>query len=84
MGKHKFNVQNFGLALGFITAGGTFVLGLMAAYLDWGTELVKLISDGYLGYSADFAGSIIGAIWGFIDGFFGGMIFAWLYNKLQS
>jgi len=35
-----------------------------------------------VGYSATIVGILIGAVWGFIDAFIGGVVLAWLYNKL--
>jgi hypothetical protein len=29
-------------------------------------------------------GSIIGAVWGFVDWGIAGVIFAWLYNKINN
>jgi len=34
--------------------------------------------------SATFFGAIIGAIWGFIDGLLGGVVIAWVYNKVAQ
>ncbi len=38
----------------------------------------------YRGYEISPIGSVIGFIWAFIDGYIGGLILAWLYNKLSG
>ena len=78
--KCKCNVLGLGFALGIVCALYVFLLGI-SAYFGWGNKLVELISNWYIGYSAGFLGSIIGAIWAFIDGFVIGIIIAWIYNK---
>jgi len=77
---NKLNPKAFGLACGFIFALYMLILGLAAAWLGWGTNLVGAIGTLYIGYGATFFGSIIGALWAFVDGLVAGLIFAWLYN----
>ena len=79
----RLNVCCFGLAVGVVWAAGIFFMGLLA--IDgYGAELVRMIGGLYVGYSASFVGSLIGAAWALLDGFIGGVILAWLYNKFSK
>ena len=40
------------------------------------------IGQVYRGYTVSAGGSLIGMCWGLVDGFVGGIVFAWLYNRL--
>ncbi|HJN62760.1 MAG TPA: bacteriophage holin [Candidatus Paceibacterota bacterium] len=79
----KFHVNAFGLALGLLWAGGVFVLGLLVSF-GHGEMFMELISSFYPGYEATLTGSVIGAVWAFVNAYIGGVIFAWLYNKLSQ
>jgi len=80
----KFNVKALALTCGILCGVGVFILGLIAKWFGIGAEIVPIIASGYKGFSATFAGAVIGGIWGFADGLVGGAIFAWLYNKLAK
>ncbi len=80
----RLDVVSLGLAFGIMWALGVFILGIMAAAADWGTEIVVLMSSVYLGFDPSFVGSLIGAAWGFVDGGVGGMLIAWLYNVILA
>ncbi|MDD5019540.1 MAG: bacteriophage holin [Candidatus Omnitrophica bacterium] len=78
----KLDVKAFGLAAGVIWALGVFLAGVLSALTGWGMGFVGLLCGFYLGYSPTILGSAIGAVWAFVDGLAGGLLFAWLYNKL--
>ena len=80
---HKCDVLALGLAIGILLAAYVFLLGITAWLFDWGTVIVEATSSVYIGYSATFIGSIIGAVWAFVDRFIGGVVIAWVYNKFQ-
>ena len=80
----RLDAVSLGLAFGIMWALGVFILGMMAAVADWGTEIVILISSAYLGFGPTFVGSLIGAAWGFVDGCVGAMLIAWLYNVILA
>ncbi len=71
-----------GLTLGVGCAGAVYMLfiGWTAAFFNWGTNLVQVLSSIYVGFEPSFFGGIVGAIWGFIDGCIGGAIIALVYN----
>lgn len=80
----KINVKALGLSLGIVWAFCVLFCGLSSLLFDFGTSFVVLFSSFYYGYAATFLGSIIGAVWGFVDAFIGGVLIAWLYNKLAK
>jgi hypothetical protein len=53
-----------------------------AAIFGWCTEFVAIMASIYIGFKANFFGSIIGAVWGFIDGAIGGGLIAVVYNAV--
>ncbi len=71
-------VISFGLALAVTSAFLTFVLGIMATFFGWGTELARALSSLYIRFSPTFVGTITGAVWAFFDGFIAGVMIAWL------
>lgn len=76
----KLHAWSFGLSLGILWGLCIFLMGLFAMGGGWGTSFVETMSEIYLGYTATFMGSIIGALWGFVDMFIGGVLIALLYN----
>ena len=83
MAKQKLDVKAFGLSAGIIWGAAVFLTGL-AAMQGYAVEFMNLIASVYPGYTATFGGSVIGGIIGFVDMGVGGVIFAWLYNKLAK
>ena len=61
-----------------------FLLGILNMWSDWGRALQEIMASLYIGYKPTFLGSIIGGIWGFVDAGIGGIVVAWLYNKLAK
>lgn len=80
----KLDVKAFALACGLFWGLGLFFLTWWIIALDGATGEVTLIGRLYRGYSITPMGSIVGLAWAFVDGLVGGMIFAWLYNKLAA
>jgi len=81
---NKLNAKALGFAFGIVWGGGIFLLGICAMSCGWGLKWVELIQSCYIGYNATLLGSIIGAIWGFFDAGIGGVLVAWIYNKLAK
>jgi len=79
----KINVKAFGLALGLTWGFAMFLLGVADIFTSWGDGWGALMSTIYIGYSPTLIGSLIGGIWGFCDAGIGGVVVAWLYNKLS-
>ncbi|MFQ5896872.1 MAG: bacteriophage holin [Candidatus Methylomirabilia bacterium] len=77
----RLSVKGLALALGVSWGAGIFLLGL-AGSVGWGRPLVEVLGSVYLGFTASLAGSLVGGLWGFADGALGGIVIAWLYNRL--
>lgn len=82
--KNTLNAKAFALTCGILWSFALTVLSILAIGNGYGTLFLEMMASVYIGYSASVQGVAIGAIWGFIDGAVGGLIFAWLYNKLAS
>jgi hypothetical protein len=78
----KLDVKAFGLALGLVWGGITFLLGLLDMLYFWGNSWGKMMTMVYIGYTPTLIGSVIGAIWGFVYAGVLGFAVAWLYNRL--
>lgn len=73
---------------GAILWGGS-VLCVAVANLLWppyGAGFLQLLASVYPGYSADstFGGLLNVTLYALVDGAVGGLIFAWLYNRLAT
>ena len=79
----KLNVKALGLASGIIWGAGIFFMTWWLILLDPDSG-AGLLERVYRGYDISPLGSVIGLVWGFFDALIGGLIFAWLYNKLAS
>jgi len=78
----KLNVKAFGLAAGIVWAAGVFLIAILCMLTGWAVGFVALLSGVYVGYNPTILGSLVGALWAFFDALIGGLLFAWLYNKL--
>jgi hypothetical protein len=80
----KLDVKALGLAMGIMWGISMFLLGLLTMENGLGSGIEQVLATMYIGYKPTFTGSIIGGIWGFIDAGVGGMLLAWLYNRLSK
>jgi len=78
----RLSVRGLGLALGVTWGIGVLMLGLVGA-LGWGRAMVDVLGSLYLGFRPTLLGSVIGGAWAFLDGMLGGIVIAWLYNRLR-
>ncbi|NEO87624.1 MAG: hypothetical protein F6J87_25685 [Spirulina sp. SIO3F2] len=78
----KLNIKAFALAFGLIWGVGLFCLTWWLIAFEGVTGDVTFIGRIYQGYTVSPLGSLIGLSWGLVDGFLGGLMFAWVYNKL--
>lgn len=82
--KHKIDTLTVALAVGLGMALYVFVMGIVSMVSGRGRGIVGLLSEWYIGFSPTILGSLIGAAWGFADGFLGGLLIAWIYNRLKK
>jgi len=80
----KLDLKAFGLSLGIVWGFAMLILGLINLGYHWGSGIVEVMSTLYIGYKPTVLGSITGGIWGFLDAGIGGVVMAWLYNKLAK
>jgi hypothetical protein len=78
----KLDVRAFAIACGLTWGLAMFALGVIDIFTTWGDVFGAIMSKMYIGYSPTLLGSIIGGVWGFCDAGVGGLVFAWIYNKL--
>jgi hypothetical protein len=81
----KLNAKALALALGIMWSLGILIMSIIAltstTYLH---NIVDFMSSVYLGYSLSLTGVLTGMVWAFFDAAIGGLVFAWLYNKLAK
>ena len=80
----KLDAKAFAISCGVVWGGAMLLLGIINISCSWGAGIEDIMSTLYIGYKPTILGSIIGGIWGFFDAGIGGLIVAWLYNKLAK
>jgi hypothetical protein len=80
----KLDVKALGLTLGLVWAVGILIMGILATASGYGAGFMRALGTVYLGAAPTIKGSIVGAIWGFVDAGIGGLVIAWVYNKLAK
>ena len=78
------SVRSCGLTLGIFGAVSVFILAWWLILIGNAEGPTTLFERVYIGYSFTPLGSFIGAAWGFVDWGIAGVIFAWLYNKINN
>jgi len=83
----QLSVRSFALTCGFFFAGTVTVVGGAAlVFPGYGQPVLDLFASLYPGYAAD--GSLIdllvGVVLALVDGILGGLVFAWLYNRIAA
>lgn len=78
----RLGMISLGVAFGTTWAIALIFLGLTAMWWHWGEPVVRLLGSLYWGYAPTFGGSLIGGLWGFCDWFIGGVVIAWIYNRV--
>lgn len=80
------HLKAFGVASGVMGAFMMLSLG-MAWMMNWGAGVANVgqfIASFYVGFNPTVLGILVGAVWGFLDLGIGGLIFAWVYNKVSA
>ena len=78
--KTRLSAVALGVAGGVMCGGWMLIVGLMATYGSFGTDMVTHWATMFPGIDASVKGSLVAGGWGFLKGFFSGLILAWLYN----
>lgn len=79
----KLDIKAFAVACGITWGICVFCLALLT-YFGYASEFVELISSVYIGYKPGILGAVIGAFWGFVDAGIGGLVLAWIYNRIAK
>lgn len=80
----RLHVKAFAITCGLVWGFGLFALTWWMIAFDGATGEPTLIGRLYRGYNISAVGSFIGLLWGLADGAVGGLVFAWLYNKVAT
>ena len=78
------SIRSFGLTTAIFGALAMFILTWWLIINGNAEGPITLFERIYIGYSFTPMGSIIGAVWGFVDLGIAGVIFAWLFNKINN
>jgi hypothetical protein len=79
----KLNEKALAISLGVLWSLAILSLSIIAMMSEnYLHNVVEFFSSVYLGYTLSFSGILIGMLWAFIDAAVGGLVLAWLYNKL--
>lgn len=80
----KLDIKAFGLALGILWAAAYIILAVLSMVNGYGADIITWMSTYYVGSGATPVGIVVGAVWSFADAGVGGVVLAWLYNKLAK
>lgn len=79
------NTKALALTLGILWSLSLLAVSLIALVsTDYLHNITDFFSTLYLGYDLSFTGIMTGMVWAFIDAAIGGLVVAWLYNKLNK
>ncbi len=78
----KLNSVKLGLAGGIIFAVCVLATTIVGMYLGKFPQWIGMLLDiyGFLGYTVNWFGAVLGAVYGFVDGF----VFFWLLGVLYN
>lgn len=81
----KLNAWALATALGVLSSFAILIVSIIAIKsTDYLHNIVQFLSSIYIGYDLSPIGIVLGMLWGFVDAAIGGLLFAWLYNKLAK
>ena len=80
----KLDVRAFGLACALVWGLGVFCLTWWVIAFEGPTGDITPLGHVYRGYEISAVGSLIGLVWALVDGFVGGVVLAWVYNRLVT
>ena len=81
----RLNVKSFALTCGLVWGFGVMAFTWWRILFEGRSDKDDtLLGHIYRGYSITPLGSLFGFAWGFFDGLKGGLVFAWLYNRLAE
>ena len=78
------SIRSVALTTGIFGAATMFILPWWLILVGNAEGPVTFFEIIYIGYSYTPMWSVIGAVYGFVDWGIAGVIFAWLYNKINK
>jgi hypothetical protein len=79
----NLDTRAFALSCALLWGFGILLITWWIVIWDGPSTVPTFLGRMYRGYSLSFVGGLIGMIWGLVDGAVGGLIFAWIYNRLR-
>lgn len=80
----KLNTLACALTSALLWGFGVFCVTWWLIAFEGASQAMPALGHLYRGYTISPLGSLIGLAWGLPDGFIGGLLFAWLYNRLTA
>jgi hypothetical protein len=80
----RLNNKAFALTCGILWGAAVLLATVWLLIFGYEGQVMSNLDHFYFGYSFSYVGAVVGGIWGFVDGAIGGLVFAWLYNKLAG
>lgn len=83
----KLSIKGFTLAVALVWAGIILMAGLISiGFPSYGREFLAVCGSLYPGFHPNQTlwSTIVGTLYGLVDGAIGGVIFAWIYNRLAA
>jgi hypothetical protein len=83
----QLNIRAFSLTFAIIWAGCILLVGLAEfIWPNYGLAFLYFTASLYPGYhpGSGIGSILIGTVYGFADGAIGGVLFAWLYNRIAN
>lgn len=81
----RLSIKALGITSALLWGGAMLVCGIAnLASASYGAQFLKVISSIYPGFHASrtISDVLVGTCYGLVDGGLGGVIFAWLYNRI--
>ncbi len=83
----KLSVRAISITMGLLWAASMLVVGIInLAAPGYGGDFLRMMSSVWPGFhdSRTWASVVIGTLYGFADGAIGGLIFAWIYDRIAT
>lgn len=83
----KLSLRATAMTTGLLWAAGMLLVGIVNLETGgYGGEFLRMMSSIYPGFHAShtWLSVMVGTLYGFADGAVGGLVFAWLYDRLAA
>ncbi len=83
----KLSVRAISITMGLLWAASMLAVGIVNLVSPaYGGDFLRMMSSVWPGFhdSRTWASVVIGTLYGFADGAIGGLIFAWIYDRIAG